>query len=174
MTESAEAGDPQRIVVLGRLGGAFGVAGWIRVQSYTEPAANILDYKSWQLRTRAGWSAIEVLEGRITSKGIQARLHGITGRDAAAELRGLDVGVWRSELPKLPAGEYYWEDLLDLQAFTPQGEWLGKVDHFSETPAHPLMIVKGEREHWIPLVKGRIKRVDTAQGRLVIDWALDW
>ena len=90
------------------------------------------------------------------------------------ELRGADVGVWRSELPELEAGEYYWEDLLDLEAFTPQGERLGKIDHFSETPAHPLLIVKGEREHWIPLVKGRIKSVDVAQRRVVVDWGLDW
>jgi len=174
LTESAEAGDTQRVVVLGRVNGAFGVTGWVKVQSYTDPVDNILDYKIWQLRTRTGWSPIEVLEGRVTNKGIQARFAGVTGRDAAAELRGADIGVWRSELPQLEAGEYYWEDLLDLEAFTPGGERLGKVDHFSETPAHPLLIVKGEREHWIPLVKGRIKSVDVAQRRVVVDWGLDW
>jgi 16S rRNA processing protein RimM len=174
MTESAVAGDTQRVVVLGRVSGAFGVAGWVKVQSYTDPPANILKYKSWQLRTRSGWQPVEVLEGRMTNKGVQARLDGVAGRDAAAELRGIEIGVWRSELPELATGEYYWEDLLELEAFTLKGESLGRVDHFSETPAHALMIVKGEREHWIPLAKGRIKSVDTTERRLVVDWELDW
>jgi 16S rRNA processing protein RimM len=174
MNESAVAGDAQR-VVLGRVSGAFGVTGWVKVLSYTDPSANILDYKSWQLRTRnGGWQTVELIEGREVSKGIQARLEGITDRDAAAELRGIDIAVWRSELPNLAAGEHYWEDLLDLEVFTPEGELLGKVDHFSETAAHPLLIVRGEREHWIPLVKGRIKNVDTVQRRVVVDWGLDW
>ena len=175
MAESAAAGESsQRIVVLGRVSSAFGIQGWINVQSYTDPLANILDYKHWQLHTRAGWRTVEVLDGRETGKGIQALLEGVTDRDAAAELRGVEIGVWRSELPELAAGEYYWEDLLGLEAYTPEGELLGKVDHFSETPAHPLIVVVGEREHWIPLVKGRIKSVDTTQQRLVLDWGLDW
>jgi 16S rRNA processing protein RimM len=66
-----------RRVVLGQVGGAFGVQGWVRIQSYTDPPANILKYERWQLGRAGQWREVEVEDGKVTAKGVLAKLVGV-------------------------------------------------------------------------------------------------
>lgn len=167
------------IAVLGKTRTAVGLGGWVKVQSYTDPPDNILDYATWQLHHSDGWRPLKVQQGRMTNQGVQVQFVGITDRTAAEALRNLDIGVFRRELPPTAPGEYYWDDLLGLDGYTSKGESLGKLDHFLETPAHPLMVFRardegGTVDNLVPATKGRIVEVDFAAGRLTLDWTLDW
>ncbi len=176
----------ERIVVLGRIGGAFGVAGWVKVQSYTDPPGNLLKYPVWLLRSTAGgargegeWTASRCLQGRAVPQGVQAQLEGVTSREHAADLRGTEIGVRRSELPSLGPGEYYWDDLIGLEVRAIEGESLGEVVEILATPAHPLLRIvessgKKVKECLVPLVRERIKAVDFAKRCMTVDWQRQW
>ncbi|MGH8179088.1 MAG: ribosome maturation factor RimM [Steroidobacter sp.] len=168
------AGGPERIVVLGKVGGAFGVHGWIRITSYTDPPENILDYDAWLMGGSGRWRPIEIEDGRVTGKGVLVKLAGIESPEDARLQVGVEIGVRRGDMPPPAPGEYYWSDLEGLEALTKDGESLGRVDHFRTTPAGSVVIVRGEREHWIPFVKDRIVKVDIDAGRIVFDWGVDW
>jgi 16S rRNA processing protein RimM len=165
---------PDRVVTLGRIGGSFGVHGWVKVQSFTDPPDNILEYEVLQLGRNGEWQEAEIEDGRWNGRGVTIKLAGIETPEDAQAYNGCELGVWRSELPPLAPGEYYWSDLEGLDAVTPAGELLGRVDHFRTMPAHPLVVVRGEREHLIPFVKDRIVSVDLAARRVVLDWGTDW
>ncbi|MBC7983230.1 MAG: 16S rRNA processing protein RimM [Candidatus Obscuribacterales bacterium] len=171
----------QKRVVLGRIVGAFGIGGWVKVQSFTDPADNILNYPAWQLDRRGEWQTRKHLEGRVTAKGVQVRIEGIDDRTEAEKWRGTDIAIERSELPPVTAGEFYWVDLLGLAVFAPNGAALGKVFEIRDTPAHPMLVIrsavepgKPPVEHWVPLVPERLKSVDLEGGRVVVDWSPDW
>jgi 16S rRNA processing protein RimM len=170
----SDAQAEDRWVVLGKIGGAFGVQGWVRITSYTDPPDNILDYDHWHLRRAGQWEVVEVEDGRMTAKGVQAKLVGIDSPEAARLQVGIEIAVLRSELPATAPGEYYWSDLEGLEALTPSGELLGRVDHFRSTPGGDIAVVRGAKEHWIPFVKDRIVKVDLDAGRIVFDWGVDW
>ncbi len=161
-------------MILGSIGAPFGVQGWVKVQSYTEPQANILDYAVWRLGRAGSWQPFELEDGRVTGKGVLAKLVGIDVPEAVRLHTGAEIGVLRSELPPPPPGEHYWSDLEGLQALTKEGVLLGRVDHFRTTPAGNLVVVRGEREHWIPFSKDRIVKVELEAGRIVFDWEEDW
>ena len=163
-----------RIVILGRIVGTFGVEGWIKVQSHTDPPENILKYAIWQLGREGDWTATEVAEGRATHKGVLARLEGVSTPEDARIHVGAEVGVRRAELPPPTPGEYYWSDLEGLTAMTPEGVSLGRIDHFRTTPGGTVVVVRGERERWIPFVRERILKIELEAGRVVLDWAVDW
>lgn len=163
-----------RIVTLGKIVGTFGVKGWIKVNSFTEPLSNILDYEVWQVSSACGWSAMRVEDGRETGKGIQAKLAGLDNPEDARLRIGAQIGVHRSEMPAPQAGEYYWSDLEGLEASNVEGEVLGRIDHFRTTPAGTVVVIQGRQEQWVPFVKERIVKVDIAAGRVVIDWPVDW
>ena len=171
---STEPGAPDRWVVLGKIGGAFGVQGWVRITSYTDPAENILDYDDWYLHRAGQWQVVEVEDGRVTAKGVLVKFAGIETPEEARLQVGIEIGVPRSELPPTEPGEYYWNDLEGLEVVTPSGDALGRVDHFRTTPGGDVVVVRGEREHWIPFVKDRIVKVDLDARRIVLDWGLDW
>ena len=159
-------------VIVGRLAGVYGVKGWLRVQSFTQPSENILDYRPWQLERRG---VVEVEEGRPHGKGLICRLTGINDRDAAAGLIGLGIEVERSQLPALTPGEYYWQDLIGLDVVNREGDALGTVSRLMETGAHDVLVTRGERERLIPYAPGQtVDEVRLEDGVIVVDWGADY
>ncbi len=163
-----------RVVVLGRVTGTFGVEGWVKIESYTDPPSNILGYAGVLVGHSGEWTPIEMEGGRVTGKGVLGKFKGIDTPEVARTLVRKEIGLKRSDLPPLEPGEFYWSDLEGLDAESPTGEKLGRVDHFRSTPAGTLIVVRGERELWIPFVKERIVKVDLTAGRIVLDWSAEW
>jgi len=160
-----------RLVVLGRVAGVYGVHGWVRVFSETEPRENILSYSPWLV----GGVTREVVEGRRHGKGLVARLAGFDDRDQAAALVGREIAVRREQLPPARPDELYWADLEGLAVETRDGVSLGRVSHLFDTGANDVMVVKGERERLIPFVWGDVvEDVDLAAGKIRVDWDPDF
>ena len=158
-------------VVLGRIAGLFGVRGWVKVYSYTEPREAVLNYSRWLLSGKDGWQEATVAEGQRHGKGVIARIAGIDERDAAAALIGADIGVPREELPDVGPGRYYWSDLEGLRVVRRDGTELGRVAYLLETGANDVMVVRGEREVLIPFVMETVVLgVDLAKGSIEVDW----
>lgn len=177
MTDRASlaSGSNRAAVTLGRIAAPFGVKGWVKVQSFTEPQEGLLGYRQWHVDVPgAGPRVLHPVEGRRHGHLLAVRLDGVASREAAAGLRNCDVRVPREDLPDPGPGQYYWADLVGLAVETTDGVGLGRVDHFVETPANPVMVVIGERERWLPLVPRHLKQVDLAAGRVVVDWDPDF
>lgn len=163
-----------RAVVLGRVGAPHGVRGWVKVSSYTEPAAGIADYRQWTL-VHAGQSRqVRVLESKRAGQNLAVRLDGIDTMDAARLLTGAEIQVDRSELPDAGPHEHYLHDLLGLAVVNREGVALGRVDGFLEMPAHPVMVLRdGKVERLVPMVPERLVAVDLGAGKVTVDWHQD-
>ncbi|MDH3759319.1 MAG: ribosome maturation factor RimM [Gammaproteobacteria bacterium] len=161
-------------VILGRIDGLFGVRGWIKVYSYTEPREAVLNYKDWLLARDGDWQRVELADGKRQGKAVIARLEGIEDRDAAAELIGSEIGVDRDALPEPEEGHYYWADLEGLTVVRRDGTDLGKVTYVMATGANDVLVVDGPAERLIPFVPGTvILDVDLAAGVIRVDWEWD-
>lgn len=162
-------------LTLGRVSGAFGVRGWLKIQSYTDPPDNIVGYGVWTLRLGTLERDFAVETGQAHGPSVVAKLAGIDDRDRALDWRGAEVVVARERLPALPPGEYYWADLEGLEVRTPDGIVLGTVDHLLATGGNDVLVVTGERERLVPFVLGAvIKSVDREAGVVVADWSPDY
>ncbi len=161
-------------MILGRIDGLFGVKGWVKVYSYTEPREAVLDYKDWLLGREGRWQRVVLAEGKRHGKAVIARLEGIEDRDAAAELTGSDIGVDRDALPAPGDGHYYWADLEGLTVVHKDGTELGRVAYLMATGANDVLVVDGPSERLIPFVPGDvILDVDIAAGVIRVDWEWD-
>lgn len=160
-------------VILGRIGAPHGLAGWVKVQSYTEPLEAIVGYGPWQIARGASLGRRAVLGWKRAGAGLAVRLEGVESREAAQMLTGAEIRVERSELPEPGPGEVYWHDLMGLDACSPSGVPLGRVSGVLELPAHPVLVLQGERERLVPLVPERLVQVDLESGRLTLDWHPD-
>jgi len=162
-------------VVLGKVSGLFGVRGWIKVYSYTDPRASILDYRVWWLAINGEWRRFDLAEGRQHGKAIVAWLEGVDDRETAALLIEADIGVNRAELPEVEEGHYYWRDLEGLKVEDRDGRVLGSVAYLLETGANDVMVVRSDgRETLVPFVTGEVvKSVDLAAGIISVDWEWD-
>jgi len=159
---------------MGRISGLFGVQGWVKVYSYTEPREAVLDYDRWLLGRKDGWQEATVAEGQRHGKTIIVRIDGYVDRDQAAKLVGLDIGVPREAMPETDNGRFYWSDLEGLKVLHRDGTELGKVAYLLETGANDVMVVKGDGERLIPFVMDKVVLgVDLDKGEIEVDWEWD-
>ena len=164
-------GQADRAIPVGRISGVYGVRGWVRVFSETEPRDNILSYSPWLV----GGVAYALAEGRRHGKGVVARLEGCDDRDRAAALIGCTIAVRRDQLPPPSADEFYWADLEGLAVETSAGEPLGRVSHLFATGAKDVLVVAGERERLLPFVwDDVVKDVDFDAGVIRVEWDPDF
>jgi 16S rRNA processing protein RimM len=158
-------------IVLGRITGPFGVRGWVKVESFTEPRQQILDFPCWNAAApRQPARELKALEGKPHGRGLVVRLEGIDDRGAAIALGKPELWVEREALPALKDGEHYRADLIGLEVVNLAGERLGRVDHFLDLPSNAVMVVVGERERWLPVGPGQLLRVDRQRARITVDW----
>ncbi len=164
----------REVVPVGRIAGPYGVRGWVRVRSDTDPPEGLLDHATWLIGAPGDWTEHRVAEGRVHGAGLVARLEGLGDRDAAGALSGRDIGIERDALPELEDGDYYWTDLIGLEVRTVEGARLGTVVRMMETGANDVLVVGGERERLLPYLPGRVvRRVDLEAGSIEVDWNVE-
>jgi 16S rRNA processing protein RimM len=171
---AADAGE--RMITVGRLHGAFGVRGELKLESFTAPESAILRYQPWTLRDAQGRERmVEGVRGRAGAKGLVATFPGIEGRDAAEAMRGTDVLVPRSALPPPAPGEYYWVDLEGLRVRNVEGVDFGVVSHLFSTGANDVLVARGDRERMSPFLEpDYLRSVDFDAGVVTVDWDADF
>ena len=168
------ARDESQLVVMGRVVGAFGVKGWVKVKAFTEDPGALGDFPGWLVRTSDGWREMRLEEFELHSKGPVGRLAGCEDRESADALRGADVAVPREELGEADEGMYFQVDLVGLEVVDQGGKGLGRVEGFFETGETSVMVVKGTKERMIPFVPDYVKAVDREAGRVTVEWKADY
>lgn len=173
--------DARQRVMLGHITSIYGLNGWVKVHSDTNPRSNIVSYKSWWLEQGGAWREVKVLSGRPQGKTIVARLGGVDSPEQASALIGAGIAIERAAMPGLAEGEYYWTDLIGLQVRTVGGMTIGPVDRLFETGANDVMVVTDHRddrsakEVLVPwLVPDVITEVDMENSIITIDWDPDF
>ena len=161
-------------VIMGRISGAYGVKGWVRVFDHSRERGGILDYRHWLIRSDAGWEQRQLAEGRCHGNGVVARLEDCEDRNQAVALMGRDIAIRRDQLEELAKGEYYWHQLKGLEVVNTRGESLGRVRRLLETGANDVLVLEGEQERLIPYVPDTIKQVDLTKGLIEVAWDRDF
>jgi len=155
------------------------VRGWLRVQSYTDPPQRLFEWPSWHLQSQSkdGHGAtreVKLLEARQQGNGWIARLEGVSERDGASRLTGQMILVEREQLPPAEGREHYRDDLVGFEAKNLEGALLGLVDHFVDTPGNVVMVIKGAREHWVPVTGQHLRSIDKDARAVLVDWPEDF
>jgi len=165
------------LMVIGRLTAVYGVRGWVKVHAFGDNPEQIFTYQPWYLPERDGqWRQLEIDEWRTHGKGLVAHIAGVDDREVARELCQRDVFVPIEVLPELPAGEYYWRDLIGLRAVTTAGVDLGVVDTLLATGANDVLVIAADqsscddRERLLPYSDSVVQEVDLDGAQLRVDW----
>ncbi len=162
-------------VLVGRVIGLWGVQGWLRIFSDTQPPDAIFSYRPWHVQGLS--RCLEVLDWRRQGKRLVVRLPGFDDADQAADLIGRDILVDRACLPPVDPGRFYWSDLVGLKVANREGHELGVVHGLIETGANDVIDVRDEQgaSVLVPFVIDQfILSVDLEARSIVVDWPLDW
>ena len=168
------------MVTVGQVGGAYGVRGWVRIVSFTDPPSNLLGYQPWHLRLAGagcgepGWHLCSAQAVRPHRDGFVARFAKVADRDAALRLAGAEIGVPQDRLPAPGEDEFYWRDLIGLRVVDQHGAELGVVRRLMPTGGHDVMAIQGRdaggEELLIPFVSAHVGAVRIEAGVIEVDW----
>ena len=161
----------EEIVVMGKVLVPYGVSGWVKVYSFTEKLESFLIYKKLFIsKDQKNWLEIKVKDIKLHGKTIIANFSEIADRTQAEYYKDYLIGVPKFFLPQLKENQYYWSDLIGCEVFNLQNISFGLVDTFIETGANDVIVVKSDKERLIPYTKDIVLKVDTVNGKVIVDW----
>jgi len=202
--EAASTATPEDLVELGRVTGAYGLRGWIKIQPHAAGSTALLKAREWWLRgpivpakpeSGARVRPVKVLKSRTQGSTIVGGLEGVEDRNQAERFRGCTVWVSRSEFPATEDNEYYWVDLIGCIVHGEQdgrSVLLGVVEDVMDNGVHAVLRVtrqaldeqgnavallddKGRAlESLVPFVSAHVHTVDLANKRLDSNWPADF
>lgn len=156
-----ELSDP---VIIGFIGAPHGVRGTVRVR-----AAGTGQHLRKGIEPALDGVRRRILQVRATPKGYLVDLQKVSDRSQAAELRGKELILDRSELDALEEGEFYVGDLIGMTAIDGADNNLGTVEEVIETPAHEILLLREEnREFYVPFTLEHVPHVDPENRKLTV------
>jgi 16S rRNA processing protein RimM len=157
-----------RLIAVGRVAGAFGVRGEVRITAFTEEPLALARFR--ELKRQDGSPGLTIQSAREAKGGIICRCPGVETKEQADALRGLRLFIERKALPQPDEDEFYLADLIGLAVVTPEGETLGTVKSVQDFGAGDLIEIapaEGGPTWYLAFTRETVPRVDIAGGRLV-------
>lgn len=181
---------PEDAVEVGRIMGAWGVKGGLKVKPFAADPQALFSTKRWYLASPeaagpkpegAGFAfplLLRVQQAREHSDGVVATAEDLSDRDVAEALKGARIFVSRQSFPTPDEGEFYWVDLIGLAVHNRDAAELGTVVGLLETGPHCVLRVQPPdpkaEEVLIPFVDAYVDAVDLPGRRITVDWQADY
>lgn len=161
-------------VLMAKIGAAHGIRGEVRVKPYGDDPLSFADYGV--LTTRDGKRSFEVERAREQKTVVITKFKGITDRNQAEELNGIDLFIDRDQLPEPEEDEFYYSDLTGLDVIDHNGEILGKIIAVQDFGAGDLLEVRPKRgrSFYVPFTKEFVPEIDLENGRVNVDLPEDY
>jgi 16S rRNA processing protein RimM len=156
-------------ICVARIGAAHGVRGQVKLWTFTEDPFAVTRYGV--LSTKDGARQFEVTQAREAKGFLVATLKGVTDRNEAERLNGIELYVARDKLPPTDDDEYYHADLIGLAAVTTAQEPLGRVVAIHNFGAGDIIEIAPASGPTLllPFSNAVVPTVDIARGRVVIE-----
>lgn len=167
---------PDHLTLVGKVTGVYGIKGWVKVYSYTEPMENIFSYPNWFIQVDGQWKDIKVNNWRPQGKGLVAQLDNCQDRTLAQKYTQCEIAIPSESLPAAGEGEFYYHQLEGLLVVTTDDVVLGRVDYLFNTGSNDVMVVKGckesvdGRERWLPYTDDCALEINLNDGFIKVDW----
>tara|TARA_B100000767_G_scaffold269008_2_gene290206 strand:+ start:258 stop:803 length:546 start_codon:yes stop_codon:yes gene_type:complete len=177
----------QNLVTVGKISAVFGIKGWLKVYSYTDPIENLLSYDRFWLEKDGQLQTVNIDAAKRHGDGLIIHIESVDDRDKAKEYTRWQIKIAIEQMPSLGDGEYYWHQLQGLSVYlhNKQGKppiLLGKIDYLLETGANDVLVIKSNhksavnsaQEILIPYLPGDVvMSTDIEAGTMLVDWQID-
>ena len=162
-------GLPDNVIFFGKVLRPHGLEGLLRVQSFSQSAASLLNAESVLFKLKTGENHhLRVISAKPHKNVFLVKLDGLTDINQAEPFRGAEIHIRKDALVR-EKGEYFWFELLGLKAFTGDDVFLGVVSQIIPSGNSEIYVVKnGDRELLLPATHEVVNRIDLKNGKMII------
>ncbi|MFL2714494.1 MAG: ribosome maturation factor RimM [Gammaproteobacteria bacterium] len=170
-----------KLVLIASIGKPRGLKGEFFLNSYSNPAENILNYSNF-LKNDDISVNLKIEYIRRINKKFYSKILDINDVDEIKKYTNTKLFIDYKNLPELPQNETYLHDLMGMIVIDQNlDEILGVVDGLNNYGADDCIIVKpsinsiDKQERLIPFIKDKfIKSVDKKKRVIKVDWQKDF
>lgn len=158
--------------VFGKIVKTRGLQGCVKAVSFLESSSVLTGLDGITLESKSGEkSRYEIEKINPSGKFLFLELKGIADVEAARALVGVKLLLPRDLLEALPENEYYWQDIIGLDAYTREGRHLGRIESIFPTGSNDVYVCRSENgtELLIPAIAGAVVQVDLAGRRIIVN-----
>jgi len=162
--------DTSSRILLGRIVGAHGIRGEVIIHSYAAVPEDVGAYGV--LSDKTGTKTFKLSSVRAASKGVIARVAGVSDRNAAEALKGTELYVPRDKLPATQEGEFYVADLIGMTVVDRDGKAIGTVVDAPDFGAGSLLEIRKTgvaQTELVPFTDAYVPHVDLAARRVTVN-----
>lgn len=158
----------EELVPIARITGAHGIKGEVKAAPYGD--LDGMDWGAVFLVGRGSERPASITRARRNKALYIFEFEGVTDRNSAEALAGLDISVRRSELPETAEDEYYYFELVGMDVYTEDSKRIGRVSDIIGTGSNDVLVVSGgpHGEVLIPAIEQVIIRVEPENKKITI------
>lgn len=148
---------------------AHGIRGLVKMAVHLEDAQDIENYNP--LESSDGRKFTVKLKNALKGDWL-AEVNGISDRNQAELLRGIELFIDRDQLPPPEEGEIYMEDLVGCDAITADGHKIGEivsVDNFGASDLIEIKPIDGSKTYYLPIAEPYVQDIDLDQRIVVVE-----
>jgi 16S rRNA processing protein RimM len=166
--------EKKEFFLAGKIVGAHGVKGSIRIYSYAE---SLSVYERGSFILVADGTGVEknykIKWVKAHGRGALLAFEGIENRNLAENLVGSELFIKKDRLPELEAGDFYWFDIIGLAVFTTDNQFIGNVESIIRTGSNDVYVVRDAQkdradETLIPALESVVLAIDLTRKRMVV------
>jgi 16S rRNA processing protein RimM len=159
---------------MGKIVGAHGIKGALKVYSYADSASSFKPGSSVILKSEGSEQVFVIAWVKPHHKTVLVAFEGVTNRNRAEELIGLELFVAWESLETLEEGTYYWSDIIGLSVFTIENEYLGRVTSVIQTGSNDVYVVNDDKgqdpaEVLVPALEWVVREIDLNKKVMRVD-----
>ena len=158
------------MIQIGKIVAPFGIKGEVKIYPLTNYKEMFLDFDHVIMKGRTGELKLEIQKSRIHKNTIVAAFEGIDSIEKAETYVNSELYVEEDQLPELEEDEQYLYQILEMEVYNTEGEYLGMITDVFENGAHSVYVVKdGDSEILLPGIPSVILEKDMEQKRMVVN-----
>ena len=160
----------EKYLEIGQIVNTFGIKGQVKVKPFTDDINRFDELKEVYVEKKHELKLFQIEKVNYSKNMVILKLKGIETPEQAETLRNSYLKINRKDAKKLPEGTYYIADLIGLDVYTDEDEFLGKVDYIYNAGSSDIYVVKDEqgKEVLLPAIKDVLKQVDLENGKIIV------
>lgn len=155
---------------IGQIVNTFGIKGMVKVKSFTDNIERFSNLEKIYIKNKSGQTEYKIQEVKYHKNMVLIKFEGIENPEQADLLRNSYLIVDRETEEPLEAGRYYIVDMIGLDVFTDDNEYLGKLEDIYNTGSNDIYVVKNElgKQVLLPAIEDVIKSIDMDNKKVIV------
>lgn len=155
---------------IGQIVNTFGIKGMVKVKPFTDNIERFNNLEKIYIKNKSGQTEYKIQEIKYHKNMVLIKFEGIENPEQADLLRNSYLIVDRETEEPLEPGRYYIVDMIGLDVFTDDNEYLGKLEDIYNTGSSDIYVVKNElgKQVLLPAIEDVIKNIDMDSKKVIV------